>query len=104
MYDYLEGKVVERKPTSIVLDVGGVGYKISIPISTYDKLKDNGSAKVYTYLRVGEDEMRIYGFATTNERAVFLQLISNVNRLGPSKAIAILSIVLRVGFLFPFSI
>lgn len=91
MYDYLEGKVVDKKPTHLVLDVGGVGYRVSIPISTYNALKDNGAAKIYTYLKVSDDEMKIFGFATTSERAVFLQLITSVNRLGPAKAIAILS-------------
>src|SRR3989304_7334359 len=91
MYDYLEGKLVIRKPTYVVLDVNGVGYNITIPISTYEKLRDSGAVKLFTYLKVSEDEMKLYGFISDRERQVFLQLVNSVNRLGPSKAIAILS-------------
>jgi len=96
MFDYLEGKIAEKKPIYVVIDVNGVGYKIRIPISTYDKIKNSERTKLLTYLKVSEDEIKIYGFATEQERQVFMQLINSINRLGPSKAIAILSNVVGI--------
>ena len=91
MYDYLEGKLAVRKPNYVVVDVGGVGYRVEIPLSTYRKLSPNGSAKLFTFLKVSENDLRLYGFATEVEREVFLRLVESVPQLGPSKAIAILS-------------
>lgn len=91
MYDYLSGRLVARKPSYAVLDVNGIGYRIEIPLSTFEKLPREGAAKLYTYFRVAENDQRLYGFATEAEREVFLKLVDGVQQLGPSKAIAILS-------------
>jgi len=89
VYDYLSGRLVARKPSHVVLDVNGIGYRIEIPLSTYEKLPREGAARLYTYFRVSEDDQRLYGFATEGEREVFLRLVDGVQQLGPSKAIAI---------------
>lgn len=91
MYDHLRGRVAARKPTYLVLDVAGVGYRVDIPLSTYEALPTSGEAMVYTYLKVAEDSMRLYGFATERERDFFRRLVEAVSGLGPARAIAILS-------------
>ncbi|MBI2930875.1 MAG: Holliday junction branch migration protein RuvA [Planctomycetes bacterium] len=91
MYDYITGQVIEKKPDHVVIDAGGVGYRLEIPLSTYEKLPRQGTVKVYAYLKVAEDEHKLYGFATERERETFLRLINHVSGLGPSKAVAILS-------------
>lgn len=93
MYDYLSGRIAVRKPTYAVIDAGGVGYRVEIPLSTYEKLPRDGQAKLFTYLKVTDDDLRLYGFATEREREIFLRLIEGVQQLGPSKAVAILSSV-----------
>ena len=91
MYDYLRGRLASRKPTHLVIDAGGVGYRVDIPLSTYEAIPASGEVTVYTYLKVSEDAMRLYGFATERERELFRRLVEGVSGLGPSKAIAILS-------------
>lgn len=93
MYDYLSGRLAVRKPSYAVVDVGGVGYRVEIPLSTFEKLPRDGPVKLFTYLKVAEDDLRLFGFATEREREIFLKLIEGVQQLGPSKAIAILSSV-----------
>lgn len=93
MYDYLSGRLAVRKPSHAVIDVGGVGYRVEIPLSTYEKLPRDGEVQLFTWLRVAEDDLRIFGFATERERQIFLQLVEGVQHLGPAKAVAILSAV-----------
>lgn len=91
VFEYLKGTLAVRKPSYAVVDVGGVGYRVEIPLSTYEKLPREGSVKLFTYLRVSEDAHRLYGFATERERELFLKLVDGVQQLGPAKAVAILS-------------
>lgn len=93
MYDYLSGKLAVRKPSYAVVEAGGVGYRVEIPLSTYEKLPRDGPVKLFTWLRVTDDDLRLYGFATEREREIFLRLVEGVQQLGPSKAVAILSSV-----------
>ncbi|HEY4644137.1 MAG TPA: Holliday junction branch migration protein RuvA [Bacteroidota bacterium] len=91
MISHLEGLLVEKSPTEIVLSVNGVGYTVHIPLSTYEQLGDAGSkAKVLTHLHLREDAITLYGFATEDERRTFRLLIS-VNGVGPKMAQGILS-------------
>ncbi len=90
MYDYIAGRLVVRKPTYCVVDANGVGYRLEIPLSTYEKLPRDGPVKVLAYLKVAEDDQKLFGFATEHERDLFLQLLQ-VSQLGPSKAVQILS-------------
>ena len=93
MYDFLSGRVAVRKPTYAVIDVGGVGYRVEITLSTFERLPREGAVKLFTYLKVSDDDLRLYGFLSEREREVFLKLVEGVQQLGPAKAIAILSTV-----------
>jgi len=91
MIAFLRGKILYKKPTELVLDVNGVGYKIYISLQTYEKLTETGSDfSIQTYLNVREDALQLYGFATEQEHELFVQLIS-VNGIGPKVAMSILS-------------
>lgn len=89
----LRGKIIEAYPNRLVVDCHGVGYEAVIPISTYDKLHPTEGATVdlRTHLHIRENAHTLYGFATEEERDVFLMLIDRVSGIGPSIAIAILS-------------
>ena len=90
MYDFIRGELVHKSPTEVVLEAGGIGYRFSIPLSTYDSLPDGGRAILRTYLYVREDALRLYGFATDEERKTFIRLCS-VRGVGPNVALGILS-------------
>jgi len=91
MIAHLRGTLVQKQPTSVIIDVQGVGYEVIIPLSTYYELADVGSTVsllIYTYVR--EDALQLYGFRTPMEKELFLRLIS-VAGVGPKLAITILS-------------
>jgi len=89
---HLRGTIAEVLPTKLVIDVGGVGYDVLIPLSTYDKLPQPGAtAKLLTHLQVREDAHVLYGFATPEERDLFLLLVNNVSGIGPKLALAVLN-------------
>jgi holliday junction DNA helicase RuvA len=91
MFSHLKGILYRKSPTEIVVDVNGVGYAVSIPLSTYEKLGDTGSSvTILTYTHVREDILQLYGFATEAEREIFRLLIS-VSGIGPKIAQGILS-------------
>ena len=90
MYDYIEGEVTSRSPTQVVLSAGGVGYRFVVPLSTYDALSDAVRARLLAYLYVREDVLRLYGFATEDERRLFARLIG-ISGIGPGTAIALLN-------------
>jgi len=91
MISHLRGKLIQKSPTEIVIDVNGVGYQVNIPLSTFEKIeKLNGEVDILTYLHVREDAMTLYGFATEPERDIFKQLIS-ISGIGPKIAQGILS-------------
>ena len=98
MIAYLEGKLVEKNPTFLILEVNGVGYSVNIPISTYSNLGEIGQmVKVLTHQQVREDELKLFGFSTRQEKALFELLIS-VNGVGPKVALGILSCTAADGF------
>ncbi len=87
----LTGILKSKSPTEVVIDVNGVGYSVSISLSTYSKLGDiNSSVHLLTHLHVREDLMQLFGFATEAERQLFRQLIS-ITGIGPRTAQGILS-------------
>jgi Holliday junction DNA helicase RuvA len=90
MYDYIEGDLVSRSPTQAVIAAGGVGYRLTIPVSTFDALPASGPVKLLAHLHIREDVHRLFGFATEGERALFLRLIG-VQGIGPVTALAVLS-------------
>jgi holliday junction DNA helicase RuvA len=91
MIAYLRGRVIEKQPTRIIVDVAGVGYDVAVPLSTYYAAGDAGSEvtlRVHTHVR--EDLLALYGFGTLLELAVFERLIG-VSGIGPKLALAVLS-------------
>jgi len=92
MIAQLSGKLLEASLMEIVLDVGGVGYDVTVPLSTAGRLPPVGSqVLLYTHLQVREDAMQLYGFATKEERALFRLLIGSVPGVGPRLALNVLS-------------
>lgn len=91
MISFLEGTLVSRGIDDVILEVGGVGWQLQVSKNTCDKLPPAGSkVKIYTYLQVRDDALTLYGFHSTEERALFLELIT-VTGIGPKGAINILS-------------
>ncbi len=92
MIAFLHGPLIEVLPTQAVIEAGGVGYEVLIPLSTYDKLPPPPSpVKLLTHLQVREDAHVLYGFATAEERDLFRLLINHVSGIGPKTALAVLS-------------
>src|SRR5256885_17261146 len=92
MITFLDGKLVNALPTQAIVDVGGVGYEVFIPLSSYDKLPAVGQAiRILTHLAVREDAHVLYGFMTPAERDLFRLLVNNVSGIGPKLALAVLS-------------
>ena len=91
MISYLRGKIAYKAPMQAVIDVGGVGYGVSISLVTYDQLATLGEeVRLFTHMHVREDRMELFAFADEDERAVFEMLIG-VSGIGPSLALTILS-------------
>ena len=90
MITHLQGKLVEKKPTYVVIDCQGVGYFVNISLNTYSALPEEETIKLYTYLQIKEDAHTLYGFFTKAEREVFVLLLS-VSGVGAGTAHTMLS-------------
>ncbi len=91
MYAFISGTLVEKKPTEAIVDAGGVGYRLLIPASSYDKLPEAGKpARLLTTFVVREDSQTLYGFATDAEKTAF-ETMTAVSGVGPKLALAALS-------------
>jgi holliday junction DNA helicase RuvA len=91
MIALLRGTLVEKNPNQAILETGGVGYDVIIPISTFSKLPDVGSeTKLRIHTHVREDTLALYGFLTADEKNLFEKLIG-VSGIGPGLAIKVLS-------------
>lgn len=90
MYSYISGKLVEKNPTHVVIDVQGVGYLINVSLTTYSELGNEEFVKLHTHLIVKEDSHTLYGFKSTQERSLFTHLIT-VSGVGANTARLILS-------------
>jgi Holliday junction DNA helicase RuvA len=91
MIGALRGILEEKGIDEVLLDVGGVGYRVLIPLSTYEALSREGDeARLLTYLHVRDDELTLYGFATETERQLFGTLVG-VSGVGPRLALHVLS-------------
>lgn len=91
MYHYLNGKISEKTPAAVILDVNGVGYEVRISVNTFSVLPGLGQpAKLLTHFIVREDAQLLYGFATEEERELFKLLLS-VSGIGPKMAMTLLS-------------
>lgn len=90
MITHIEGKLVEKNPTDVVIDCNGVGYFINISLHTFSQIPDKEHLRLYTYLQVREDSQSLYGFSTKTEREIFKLLIS-VSGIGANIARTMLS-------------
>ncbi|MEO9803562.1 MAG: Holliday junction branch migration protein RuvA [Reichenbachiella sp.] len=90
MIAYLDGKLAEKDPTYVLVDVGGIGYHVKITLNTFSQIKNLNECKIHTHLHVKEDAHTLYGFFEESERKRFLQLIS-ISGVGPSTGLMILS-------------
>jgi Holliday junction DNA helicase RuvA len=91
MIAHLNGTLLSKQATSVIVDVAGVGYEVTIPVSTFYDLEDVGSTvqlRIYTHVR--DDALQLYGFKTARERELFQKLIS-VSGIGPKLGITLLS-------------
>jgi Holliday junction DNA helicase RuvA len=91
MIAYLSGVLLEKHPNQAIVETGGVGYDVAIPVSTYTHLPDVGTEvrlRIHTHVR--EDALALYGFLTQDEKALFEKLI-DVSGIGPTLAVKILS-------------
>lgn len=91
MIAHLNGILLSKQATSVIIDVGGVGYEVTIPVSTFYELPnitEPVQLRIYTHVR--EDALQLYGFKTSRERELFLRLIS-VSGIGPKLGITLLS-------------
>jgi len=91
MIAFLSGKLLEKHANTVILDVGGVGYEVTIPLSTFYELGEAGTQvelRIYTHVR--EDAIQLFGFKTTRERDLYLKLLS-VQGIGAKSGISMLS-------------
>lgn len=90
MIAHIQGKLVEKNPTEVVIDCGGVGYHINISLHTYSLLPNTEQIKLFTYLQIKEDAHTLFGFFEKSEREIFKMLLS-VSGIGASIARTMLS-------------
>jgi len=91
MYEHLTGRLVAKNPSEAVVECAGVGFRLKIPLSTYEILPVAGrECRILTHLYVREDVMSLYGFATAEERAAFRKMLG-VSGIGPNLALTVLS-------------
>lgn len=90
MIAQLNGRLIEKNPTSLIIDCGGVGYEVSISLNTFSALGSDEAVRIYTKMIVREDAQLLYGFADETEREMFNHLIS-VSGIGPNTAMIMLS-------------
>ena len=90
MITHIQGKLVEKNPTDVVIDCNGVGYMLNISLHTYSQIPNQEHLKLYTHLQIKEDSHTLYGFSSLGERQIFRLLIS-VSGIGTSTARTMLS-------------
>ena len=90
MITHLKGKLVEKSPTNVVIEVNGIGYWVNISLTTFSQIHDNENIKLFTHLQIKEDSHSLYGFYSKKEREIFRLLIS-VSGIGTSTARTMLS-------------
>lgn len=90
MFEYLDGKITIKKMGYVAIDVNGIGYKVFVSLQTLDKITLNNNTRLFIYNHVKEDMFKLIGFAEERERD-FFEILINVNGIGMSLALAILS-------------
>lgn len=90
MFEYLKGEIVLKRPEYLVVDINGVGYRISISLKTYDEVQENEIRKIFIYNHIKEDDYKLVGFLEAKQRNFFEMLLS-VKGIGVSLALAVMS-------------
>lgn len=91
MIAFLRGTLLEKQPNQLIVDVGGVGYDVSVPVSTFSAMPDTGrEVKLHIHTHVREDAICLFGFATAEEKTLFEKLVT-VSGIGPKLAVTVLS-------------
>ncbi len=90
MISHLNGKLVEKNPTNLIIECAGVGYDVKISLTTFSSIGSNEAIQLFTQFIVREDAQLLYGFSTKEEREMFNYLIS-VSGIGPNTAMIMLS-------------
>lgn len=91
MISYLSGKLIQKTPTTAILDVSGIGYSLAISLPTYERLPEpETETKLLTYLYIREDRLQLFGFVDEREREIF-ELLIGVSGIGPNSAQTVLS-------------
>lgn len=90
MIGRLRGTIIQSKPSELVIDVNGVGYIVSIPLTAFSANAGKENVDLYIYTHVREDQIRLFGFNTLSEKELFISLI-HVSGIGPSIALSLLS-------------
>src|SRR5690554_877410 len=90
MIAHVNGKLVEKTPTYVIIECNGIGYQINISLHTYGKIGDTEACKLFTEFVVRDDAQLLYGFAEEGEKRLFQMLVS-VSGVGPSTALMVLS-------------
>ncbi|MBT8291463.1 MAG: Holliday junction branch migration protein RuvA [Muriicola sp.] len=90
MITHLQGRLVEKHPTHVVIDCGGIGYFVNISLHTYSQIQDDENIRLFTHLQVKEDSHTLFGFIEASEREIFRLLLS-VSGIGSSTARTMLS-------------
>lgn len=90
MIGYLRGRLLSKEPTHAIVEAGGVGYRVMIPLSTFYELGEEGTeTELHIHTHVRDDAIELYGFPTTGERSLFRRLIG-ISGVGPKLALAII--------------
>jgi len=91
MIGQITGTILYKSPTEAMIDVGGIGYEVNIPVTTFDRLPDVGkTVTIFTYTHVREDALQLYGFSTKQEKELFSKLIT-ISGVGPKLAQTVMS-------------
>ncbi|MFN6946138.1 MAG: Holliday junction branch migration protein RuvA, partial [Cytophagaceae bacterium] len=90
MIAYVDGKLVHKEPAYVIIETNGLGYEIKISLQTYSSLQEGERCKLLTYFHVKEDAHTLYGFSSSLEKKVFMDLIS-ISGVGPNTALTCLS-------------
>src|SRR6476660_9542954 len=91
MIAHLRGTLLEKHPNLVIVDTGGVGYEVTIPVSAYSSLPEKGSeVQLHIHTHVREDALALFGFPSSSDKALFEKLIT-VSGIGPKLAVTALS-------------
>lgn len=91
MIAHLKGTIHRLKPEEVTVDVGGVGYRVFVPMNVWDELKEDSEVQIFTYTHIREDRMDLFGFLEDSERMLFERFIG-MNGIGPKLALELCAV------------